>query len=342
MRWNRAPIASLFVLLAGTAFLVSQESRNPALKQIVAGVWFLEGDEENEGHCNNIIIEMKDYLIVVDANYPSGARLAQAAARSVSSKPVKYVFDTHHHGDHSFGNPIWTSMGATTFAYIGVVEEMIRSGPNGWRNAAMGRKDVAELHRDTPQPPQQTFSMSPYVIEDGSRRVEFHHFGWAHTRGDGFAYLPKEKVLCTGDVVVNGPLNVTGSANLGNWTKVITAAQKLDVVHVLPGHGPAGGKALFSGQSRFFVELQTAVRASIQKGKKLEDLVTLRDGAPISTVVKLPDAVSHWVGEFLPTQVRDAYEEMKQGTPRGDLTLPAGDWMRRQKWWKEPAQPGRP
>ena len=55
--------------------------------------------------------------------FPSGARVAQAAARKVSTKPVKYVFDTHDHGDHAFGNPIWTSTGAMTFAYVGVVEE---------------------------------------------------------------------------------------------------------------------------------------------------------------------------------------------------------------------------
>ena len=54
---------------------------------------------------------MKDYLIVVDANFPSGARLAIEDAKKVSTKPVKYVFDTHHHGDHSYGNPIWTKAG---------------------------------------------------------------------------------------------------------------------------------------------------------------------------------------------------------------------------------------
>ncbi len=62
----------------------------------------------DQGHCNNVIIEMKDYLIVVDANYPSGARNTLEDTRRISKKPVKYVFDTHHHGDHLYGNPIWT------------------------------------------------------------------------------------------------------------------------------------------------------------------------------------------------------------------------------------------
>jgi len=66
----------------------------------------------SQGHSNNVIIEMKDYLIVVDANFPSGARLAMADAKRLSPKPVKYVFITHHHGDHDYGAAVWTAAGA--------------------------------------------------------------------------------------------------------------------------------------------------------------------------------------------------------------------------------------
>lgn len=322
---NRAWIAGVFALLAAAGFvLADKESQFGVPVQIVPGVWFVEGDEPNYGHCNNIIIEMQDYLIMVDANFPSGARLAQAAAKRVSAKPVKFVFDTHHHGDHAFGNTVWTSAGATTFAYAGVVEEMIRVGPQGWRNAQKERKDMADLHRDTPEPPLQTFRKSPYVIEDASRRVEFHHFGWAHTRGDGLVYLPREKVLCTGDVVVNGPFNVTANANIGNWPGVISEAEKLDVQYVLSGHGKPGGKALLRGQSLFLAALKNAVRTSIEQGKKLDDLVIRRDGKLVARGVELPGAVKNWVGdEFLGRQVRDTYEELTQGKPRGDLVLTA-------------------
>src|SRR5206468_12644302 len=113
-------------------------------------------------------IEMKDYLIVVDANFPSGARLAMADAKKVSSKPVKYVFDTHHHGDHSYGNPVWTRAGATTLAYIGVAEEMKRYEPAGWQSSAKSRPDVAELNLPTAEPPKETFTKNPYVLDDGT------------------------------------------------------------------------------------------------------------------------------------------------------------------------------
>ena len=122
-----------FLALAATALFVSRtDAKSEALEQIAPGVWFREGDLKNLGHCNNIVIEMKDYLIVVDANFPSGARATMADIRRISSKPVKYVFDTHHHGDHSYGNAVWTAAGATTLAYRGVAEEMKRYEPGRW------------------------------------------------------------------------------------------------------------------------------------------------------------------------------------------------------------------
>ena len=87
---------------------------------------------------------------------------------------------------------------------------MKRYEPKRWQATAKERKDVAEMNSDHPEPPKQTFTDSPHVITDGTRRVEFRFFGWAHTRGDGFVYLPKERVLCTGDAVVNGPYNYHG------------------------------------------------------------------------------------------------------------------------------------
>ena len=323
---KRICILGTFAILASTAWFVAGTGAQPGtVKQIVPGVWFREGDLENLGHCNNIIIEMKDYLIVVDANFPSGARLAMAAAKKVSTKPVKYVFDTHHHGDHSYGNPLWTQAGATTLAYKGVTEEMKRYEPARWQAAAKGRKDVADMHRDAPEPPKQTFDKSPFVLKDDTREVRFYFFGWAHTRGDGFVYLPKEKVLCTGDAVVNGPYNFTPDANVGYWPSVVRAAQKLDVEHVLPGHGGPGGKEVLEGQVQFMTELHKAAGAAVKQGKKLPDIVSKEtkvvygNEVPATTSIKLPDSVKNWVGPFLALQVKDTYEEISQKKPHGDL-----------------------
>src|ERR1700723_2600354 len=139
----RELIGATFVVLALMAFLATRSDAALGIpEQVIPGVWFRQGDLDQFGHCNNIVIEMKDYLIVVDANYPSGARLLMADIKKISDKPVKYVFDTHHHGDHAYGNPLWTQAGATTLAYKGVADEMKRYEPKRWQEAAQKRKDV--------------------------------------------------------------------------------------------------------------------------------------------------------------------------------------------------------
>jgi glyoxylase-like metal-dependent hydrolase (beta-lactamase superfamily II) len=260
---------------------------------------------------------MKHYLLVVDANVPSGAKMAISDAKKLSPKPIKYVFDTHHHGDHAYGNPVWTQLGATTLAYVGVAEEMRRYEPAGWQGAAKSRKDVAELNLQTAEPPKQTFDKSPFVLNDGARRVEFHFFGWAHTRGDGFVYLPKEKILCTGDAVTNGAYNFTGHANLTNWPKVIASAGKLDVVHVLPGHGVPGGRELLEGQMRFFTDLRRVIDSQIAAGKRLESIVTKDASGKTIANITMPE--SRWVGSSLPTQATHMYEEISQKRPYGEI-----------------------
>ena len=297
-------------VLALTFVATRGDAQPDTLKQIVPGVWFRQGDIDHKGHCNNVIIEMADHLIVVDANFPSGARLVLEDAKRVSSKPVKFVFDTHHHGDHLYGNPVWTSMGAVTVAYAGVAEEIKRYEPKRWKQAAGEREDVRELKRDAPEAPMKTFTQSPYVMEDSTRRVELHFFGWAHTRGDGFAWLPNEKVLATGDAVTNGAYNYTADANVGNWPRVLAQAAKLQPRYVLPGHGAAGGKELIEGQSRFFVELRKAVEQAARSGKKPDE---------IAASIRLSDAVKNWVGSGLKAQVADAYREVTLNKPAGDV-----------------------
>ncbi len=310
--WLRFLLVVIFATLGSLAFLVSRSEANAETVRIIApGVWFREGDLE-QGHSNNVIIEMKDYMIVVDANYPSGARAAMADVKRLTMKPVKYVFDTHHHGDHLYGNVLWTQAGATTLAFKGVSQELKRFEPGRWQAAAKERPDVADLHLDGPEPPKQDINEDLFVLNDGSRKVEFRHFGWAHTRGDGFVYLPKEQVLCTGDAVVNGPYNNVDDAYIENWPAVLRAAEKLKVKYVLPGHGLPGGRDLLLGQELFVTELFKSVKDGAGQGKKLEEL---------QASIQLPMAVTPWVSDaLLKQQIKAAYEEVTQHKPRGEIT----------------------
>ena len=297
------------------------EGKLETIEQIIPGVWFREGDLAQFGHSNNIVVEMRDYLIVVDANYPSGARALMADIKRVSSKPVRYVFDTHHHGDHAYGNALWTRGGAITIAHRAVADEMRRFEPTRWLTDASSRKDVAELALPTAEPPQLTFGDKPFALDDGTRRVEFHHFGTAHTRGDGFVYLPKEQVLCTGDAVTNGPYNGMGDGSAENWPKVVNRARQLKVKHVLPAHGPPGGPEILAGEERFLTEIFSTVKSRIEAGATLEDLVEMKNGSPVAAKLKLSDSVQHWVGSFYPGQIRDIHDEITHARSLSDGSI---------------------
>jgi glyoxylase-like metal-dependent hydrolase (beta-lactamase superfamily II) len=285
-------------------------------QRIADGVWFVPGDS-SKGYCNNIVIEMQDYLIVVDANYPGRARELVKQIHKLSPKPVRFVFDTHAHRDHSYGNSVWTDAGATTLAYQGVVEEMDRYEPERWRTTAAEREDVRETGLSDAPRPQLTFRTSPFILKDSTREVRFYFLGWAHTRGDGFVWLPKERILCTGDAAINGvsatpakqgPRNKLWDANLANWPRVLDRAEDFHPLHVLPGHGAAGGEEILEGQKRFLEDLYAAVGNQVKAGKTL---------ARITPV--LPDRDRDWAPKALTTDFAIAYAEITQHRPAGAL-----------------------
>jgi cyclase len=318
MKRVRIAICGVFAVLVASVFFTARSTAQPnTVQQIAPGVWFREGDIDKEGHCNNVIIEMKDYLIVVDANFPSGARLVAADAKRLSSKPIKYVFDTHHHGDHAYGNAVWTQMGATTLAHAGVVEEMKRYEPKRWAEA--NRKDVSELKRKTAEPPRQTFDKSPFVLDDGTRRVEFHYFGWAHTRGDGFVYLPKEQVLATGDAIANGAFNFMGDAHIANWPKVADAAAGRPIKHLLPGHGRPGGREIATGQAKFLREIYAGVQNLLKAGKTADDLQKMGMAKTLEAALRFSPESRNWVGPSLAGQAVFVADEITQKKPHGEI-----------------------
>jgi hypothetical protein len=93
---------------------------------------------------------------------------------------------------------------------------------------------------------------------------------------------------------------------------------KLNVEHVLPGHGPSGGKDVMVGQRAFMIELHKAVAAAVKSGMKIDDLVKTENGKQMAAL-QLPASVKNWVGDSLPAQVKDAFNEITNNKPAGDL-----------------------
>src|SRR5688572_5206479 len=225
------------------------------------------------GGSNNIWIVFKDYVVVIDANFPKEAADVLADIKKTTDKPIKYVLDTHHHGDHAYGNCVWAKAGAKIVAHTNAARLLKVNGPKQWADAAKDRKDIREnelVQADIPFDDK-------YVLDDGTQRVEFLHFGHSHTPGDAVAYLPKHKILCTGDACVNGAFNFMGHSDTASWVRALEGMQQLDVKTILPGHGPIAGKDLLAKQKRYFVELRKQVRAGIDAGKALDDIARTID-----------------------------------------------------------------
>jgi glyoxylase-like metal-dependent hydrolase (beta-lactamase superfamily II) len=254
----------LFALVAATILpALSCTAEVNEVANIAPDVYFHEGDLKAHGHCNNGWIVFEDYVLVIDGNFPSGAKEIIPKIKAITDKPIRFAFDTHHHGDHAYGNQVWVEIGATPVAHVGVIEEMTKyetgfhgGKPGRWEQAAKLRPDVAASKL---KPPTLLYR-TEMIFDDGRRRVELLHFGVAHTHGDGWAWLPKEKILFTGDACVNGPYNFTGDGDIGQWIKTLDAAKKLGAKTVCPGHGPVGGPELLEDQQAFFVALTEEVK----------------------------------------------------------------------------------
>jgi glyoxylase-like metal-dependent hydrolase (beta-lactamase superfamily II) len=252
----------LLVLLAALAAPVSGPAQVNTLQTIAPAVYFHEGDQP-QGNCNNGWILFDDYVLVVDANYPSGAKIVIPKIHALTDKPIRFVVDTHFHPDHSFGNQLWADEGATIVAQVATLEELMRSGAAAWESAARTRPDVAASRLKLPG----LAYTDSLIFDDGRHRVELHWFGVAHTHGDSLVWLPKEKILFTGDLCVNGAYNYVHDSDIAGWIKVLEAAKALGAEKVCPGHGPIGGPEVIADQQRYFIELQRGVQAMVAAKK---------------------------------------------------------------------------
>ena len=281
------------------------------VKEVAPNVYFHQGDIV-QGHCNNGWVVLEDYVLVVDANFPSGAKLVLPKIQEMTKKPIRFAFDTHHHGDHAYGNQVWADAGAVIVAHAGVVEEMKKyetalfggGKPGRWEDAAKGRKDVAESKLKAPS----LLYNKDLILDDGTTRVELLHFGVAHTHGDGFAWLPKERILFTGDACVNGPFNYVGDGSITEWIDTLERAKQLNPKIVCPGHGPAGGPEMLEQQQAYFKALHGAVKKLVDAKKTPGEVK-----AEVERIKKELDAqepIRKYIGMGFPQHVEKVYVEL--------------------------------
>ena len=273
---KRLSFAAVFVTLMGFAFLRDAASQPNFTHELAPGVYYRAADRPRNIIANTGWVIFRDYVLVIDANFPWGARAILPDLRKTTNKPVKFVFDTHYHGDHAFGNSVWVDAGATILCSRECVEESKAKNPPAWAsNTGTGEQSLKTVRLEHPQIAFQ----DRMVIDDGEHRVELVRMGPAHTRGDSIAYLPKEKILFTGDLCVNFAGNniADPDADPDNWLRVLDALSQRDVGILIPGHGGQGSSETLRGQRAYLADMINGVRAGIDKGATADQLAKQLD-----------------------------------------------------------------
>src|SRR5205807_3509342 len=121
------------------------------VREVAPGVFFRYSaisptDDSIFGGCNNIWVVFDDYVVVIDANFPKEAGDVIEAIKKTTDKPIRYVLDTHHHGDHAYGNDVFAKAGASIVAQANSAKLLRVFGPKEFAEAGRGptgRKDIA-------------------------------------------------------------------------------------------------------------------------------------------------------------------------------------------------------
>ena len=280
-------------------------------------------------HGNSGVIVGPDAVLVIDATYfPSRARADIALIRTITGKPVRWLVNTHWHGDHTHGNAVYrdafpglviigqranreliavnqarfpkgaTLEGSAQRATVAYLERVRASGKDSAGRAvpadarrrldtvlAERRAELAELAAVRVAPPDLLFDqgMALYL---GERRVELRDEGHANSPHDVTVYLPTERVLFTGDVVVH-PVPYAFQSYPLPWIDVLRRLEALPVAAVVPGHGPVMADTRYLGQVRELLEApRDRVASQLAAGKN-----AVQAGA----AVKLDDLRARWV-----------------------------------------------
>jgi len=256
----------LFLLTAVTAMSARSERK---VTKLADGVFEIQHDLSGN---TTVIIGDRQVFVVDTCFLPSQAREDIAQIRQWTDKPVSFVLNTHFHNDHNIGNQAYMEAfpALTIIAHVETKREMDLFGPGSARREEKGLTEIQQmlekgtneegkslseaeraelkstLDRGTPlveELKKLTFQSATlafdhdFSIDIGNREVQVKFLGRGNTGGDAIAYLPKEKIVAAGDLVVY-PIPYVGDGYASEWIQTLQNLAQLDVDTIVPGHGP--------------------------------------------------------------------------------------------------------
>jgi glyoxylase-like metal-dependent hydrolase (beta-lactamase superfamily II) len=332
---------TLFLLLLPQSPYPVTTGKAYKFEKIAEGVYYATATGSMVTGSNNVlIVGDRDVLVVDTGTSPAAARAFIEDAKLITDKPIRYVVNTHFHYDHTDGNQVYagkadiiahdyvkqaiqtldvlhrepykTSQLANVPNRIDSLKRQIADAEdpatktNLERQLKVAGEGWEQLKEIKPTPPNVTYSKKK-VLDLGGREVQLLFLGRGHTNGDTVVYLPKEKVVCTGDLM-ESQIAYMGDAQFDEWITTLDALKKLAFATDLPGHGtPFKDKGLitsFQGYLRDLVKQGSELRTqgvTAEVAAKRVDLTAYKasfsqiqgPGADIRGVRRLYE----WLGE---------------------------------------------
>jgi len=260
----RKLIVVLFaVIFCGTAFAQQPDYSKVEVKatKVAGTVYMLTGAGGNIG-----VSAGEDGIVIVDDQFAPLAPKIKAALAGISDKPIKFILNTHYHGDHTGGNEI-LGREAPIIAQENVRKRLQSGTKFGTRETPPAPKGAL---------PVVTFDHKVTVHVNGED-IRAIHFPNGHTDGDAVIYFTQSNVVHMGDDFFNGGYPVVDLDNGGSVRGMIADVEQIlttlpDDVKIIPGHGPLGDKASLRAFVDMLKATSGAVAAGIKAGKTLDQL----------------------------------------------------------------------
>ncbi len=269
------PATALFLLAAcgGEPSGTAEKAYDMTAEEVAPGVYAVVSpsrdfpSEENQGwNANKAFVVTGDGVLVFDTGTSNtiGESL-RATIREVTDEPVRWVVNSHSHGDHWLGNPAVADDGAAIIS-TPEVQRIIEEEGSTWvdriNQMTDGTAGTSEI-----LPPNETIDETE-TRELGGVAVEFRVLGEAHSPGDMAVWLPEEEVLLAGDVAYGDAAPATMDADVRHWIATLEELEALDPAVVVPGHGRLGDARVLADTRDYLSTFWEAVEAGFDRGQQ--------------------------------------------------------------------------
>jgi glyoxylase-like metal-dependent hydrolase (beta-lactamase superfamily II) len=251
-----------------------------ALKEIAPGVYVITDRRVPLVPNIGIILGSEAALVVDTGMGPvNGQKVLDCAMKLAGERPLILTL-THFHPEHGFGAQAF--MAAAWIHYNRSQRDELRAKGEGYLGMfkTFGPDVAAALEGTKLVEPDQVYEGASASIDLGGRTVEFRTWGLAHTAGDQVVWLPKERILFTGDLAEERIFPIfpwfppdDADIDAARWAHVLTELVGLNPAIVVPGHGDIGGAEILTAVRDYIVDLGKRVAAERNAGKDADAIV---------------------------------------------------------------------